>query len=52
MLFQAIVDDSRRTTDAGHRPITIAHLEHLALRLAKNNNNVMSVSFTNLVSIS
>ena len=25
-------DDGRLTTDAGHRVITIAHLEHLVLR--------------------
>ena len=28
-------DDGRLTTDAGHRVITIAHLEHLVLRWAK-----------------
>ena len=30
-------DDGRLTTDAGHRVITIAHLEHLVLRWAKKN---------------
>ena len=30
--------DGRQTTDAGPRVITIAHIEHLVLRLAKNND--------------
>ena len=30
MLFKAIVDDGRRTTDDGHWPMTIAHPEPMA----------------------
>ena len=37
-------DDGRLTTDAGHRVITIAHLEHLVLRWAKNVGRVPIVN--------
>ena len=48
MSFEAIVDDTqRRTKDAGHRLIPIAHLEHKELKtyiLTIFNHNIIHTS--------
>ena len=45
MSFAVIVDDARRTPDAGHRPITIADIEHFVLRWAKTNQVKSQANF-------